>query len=190
MLSVKLTQKKEYWLTYKTHVAFALIPAIPIADYSYGLLSFESIAFLSALSIGALSPDLDEEGSYLSRKIPVMPMVFKLFGVKHRAITHRLIAVVFLISVYYAFVLYEPSIENVSYLFYGFILGYLMHLFGDMLTKGGINEFFYPFSNIRGVLLPRNLRFFTGSSNEFKVFFIIISIVISEILYLLGFLNG
>jgi len=167
-------------MTYKTHVAFAMTVALP-AVYFVNIDSFGGISFLFATAVGALAPDLDEEGSYLSRKIPVMPMLFGLFGVKHRGVTHRAIAVLFLFGILaiITFLYIDLKMHLLTYL--GFILGYTMHLLGDMMTKGGIRDFFYPLSNKKAVLLPRNYRFYTGSLQEYFVFISIMCIVIFEI---------
>lgn len=176
-------------MTYKTHVTFAFAVATPIAFLHYGEMTSGCILFFLALSIGALAPDLDEEGSYLSRKIPIFPMIFQLFGVTHRGITHRLISVVALLVIAGIFVLGgELSSDGIS-AFVGFSLGYLLHLVGDMLTKGGINKFFYPISNAKGVLLPRRFRFYTGSGKEKIVFVSIFSILIFENLFMFGLIN-
>lgn len=171
-------------MTYKTHVALALLPAVAVESY-FNYLSFEvELIIYMFTSIGALAPDLDEEGSYLSKKIPIVPFILSLFGVVHRGITHRLIFVLgilivgFILNGIYAFEgLTKLAIVSFAY-------GYLMHLMGDMLTKGGINKFFYPLSNARGVLLPRVLRFYTNSVTE-KIWFTII-LIFTASLFVIG----
>lgn len=176
-------------MTYKTHVAFALAATIPISNYAYGLNSLESFMFLGAVSLAALAPDLDEEGSYLSKKLPIFPMFFKLFGVKHRGVTHRAISVVFLIFLFLIIGYLDENTRVHLPLYFGFLAGWSFHLAGDMLTKGGINQFFYPFSKTKAVLLPRRYRFYTASMNEFLVFTLLFGIVVIQSMYFTGIIN-
>ncbi len=177
-------------MTYKTHTTFAVAVASPVAFLYYGEINEFFIIFMLALSVGSLAPDLDEEGSYLSRKIPIFPMIFGLFGVTHRGITHRLISVIALSAT--AFMLIAT--ENITSLFgesivFGFTLGYLLHLCGDMFTKGGINQFFYPVSKSKGVLLPRKFRFYTNSFTEMIVLILLVIATVSEYAYFTGLIN-
>ncbi|WP_294961570.1 metal-dependent hydrolase [Sulfurimonas sp.] len=176
-------------MTYRTHIAFALTSAVPFCEYQYGLVGLEAIMFLGATSIGALAPDLDEEGSYLSNKLPIFPLIFKLFNVKHRGITHRAISILFLFLILCVIGSIDKNLEFSYPIYIGFIFGYLFHLFGDMLTKGGINQFFYPFSNSRGVLLPRKFRFYTFSNTETIVFLLLCCVVATEYMFFLGIIN-
>jgi membrane-bound metal-dependent hydrolase YbcI (DUF457 family) len=180
-------------MTYKTHIAFALTAAIPISNYTYGLSSLESFLFLATVSLAALAPDLDEEGSYLSKKLPIFSMTYDLFNVKHRGVTHKAKSIVFLILLF-MLINFLENLDNTSYIdssvYLGFIFGYLFHHFGDMLTKGGINEYFEPLSGMKAVLLPRKYRFYTASSSEFSVFALLSSIVALEFVYFTGVLVG
>lgn len=170
-------------MTYKTHVVFAVAIAIPIAHFS-GYQDMNLITFLAFVALGSLLPDLDEKGSYIGRKIPIVPFVLKLFGVKHRGVTHRLISVVLLVVVFYS-IHASYTYEFILPVSYGLILGYLFHLFGDMLTKGGIENFYFPLSEKKGVLLPRALRFYTGSPQEFLIFLTLVLVVAFEAFVLL-----
>jgi inner membrane protein len=177
-------------MTYKTHVALAMSVAIPTV-YFVNINGFYKISFLFLVAIGALAPDLDEEGSYLSRKLPVMPMLFFLFGVTHRGVTHRAVSLLFLSLVLGALTFIDQDYEAHKYAYYGFIFGYAMHLLGDMMTKGGIRDFFYPISDIKAVLLPREYRFYTGSVQEYLVFFaIMLTITIELYAYRAYFFKG
>ena len=167
-------------MTYKTHVALAMTVAIP-AVYFANIDGFGRISFLFATAVGALAPDLDEEGSYLSRKIPVMPMLFGLFGVKHRGVTHRAISILFLVCLLGVISSVDQSFISHLPIYGGFILGYVMHLLGDMMTKGGIRDFFYPLRSTKAVLMPRGYRFYTGSLQEYLVFVGILCVIALEI---------
>ena len=167
-------------MTYKTHVAMAMTIAIPIVNFTIFNES-DRIPFLIFVAVGALAPDLDEEGSYLSRKLPVVPMFFKLFGVTHRGITHRAISVLFLLCVIFTFYFLDKSFEEHVVFYCGFVLGYVMHLLGDMMTKGGINNFFFPVSAQKAVLMPRAFRFYTGSVQEYLVLLLFLGSIFLEI---------
>lgn len=167
-------------MVYSTHVAFALTPPLAIETIgNYFPLEYEIIFYLGLL-FGALSPDLDEENSKLGKMFPVFPIIYDLLKIEHRGITHKLIFVIAM-SIMFFFIILLNSGDGYSISFlYGFAFGYLFHLFGDMLTKGGIRDFFYPFfEGVQGVLLPYRFRFYTNSKIEYTIlFFLVISIVL------------
>jgi len=137
-----------------------------------------AIFFYFGVIVGSIFPDLDEEGSYLSLKFPLFPMLLKLFGVTHRGVTHLLLPVIVMASL---FILFFNNLEELTaVVLLGFIIGYLLHLCGDMVTKGGINNFYTPFSSKHGVLLPRFMRFYTNSKEEKQVFFLMLIILAIE----------
>jgi len=174
-------------MTYKSHVALSTIIAMPLPFIIEATDILELVVYFSAAFVGSLAPDLDEEGSYLSRRLPVFPMILSLFGVEHRGITHRFIFVL-VISIGFYFALKLNSASSYFYLAaYGFIIAYFGHLLGDMLTKGGIRDFFYPFSSKKGVLLPRKFRFYTNSAIESGVFALMIILLVLETSYFGGF---
>ncbi len=160
-------------MTYKTHILFALVPLYALeSTYNYIGLGHELILY-SVVAFGALLPDLDEEGSYIGKRIIIFPLIYGMLGVKHRGITHQLIFVVMLLSAVQIYEVLNVMEFESKLVMYGLIFGYLMHLMGDMLTKGGIRNFFYPFSSVKGVLLPRFLRFYTSGKVELVVFSIL-----------------
>ncbi len=145
-------------MTAKGHLALALLPAIPIAA---NLNSQEQMIFLGAVGFGALLPDIDEPNSYIGRKFEFLSVPLKILGIKHRTFTHYLIfpLIVFLISLFLSGVYQLAG--------FGIAFGILMHDIGDMLTKGGIKGFFYPFLKEKTIrLLPKNLAFYTNSLTE------------------------
>jgi inner membrane protein len=65
----------------------------------------------------------------------------------------------------------------------GLAIGIFSHDIGDMLTKGGIRGFFFPFFRNKTIgLLPKVFRFYTGTLTEYLV----ISVIIVKLL-LVGF---
>lgn len=157
-------------MTYKTHVAFSFTPVLAVQVLFNVGFSFVEAVFLIAVAVGSLLPDLDEEGSYIGKKFPVVSFVYAFFGIRHRGLTHYALFL-FALTVIGMASIALLDIEKISMFFiFGLIFGYLMHLLGDMLTKGGIDNFFYPFSTTKAVLLPRGLRFYTGSNEELYFF--------------------
>lgn len=119
------------------------------------------IVFFYSVLFGALLPDIDEPESRIGRMAPrfISEAIKAVF--EHRGITHTLpFILLFLIA----------SVMTVGYIkivFFGIALGVMSHIIGDMLTKGGINNFFYPFTkNIKTALLPKCFRFYTNSLFE------------------------
>ena len=147
-------------MTLATTVALISFNTLPY----FLLLSFKKlgIIYFSAI-IGSIFPDIDEENSYIGRRLPLFSIITSSIF-KHRTLTHYLIL---------------PLIIAIAGLFtsglnqlicFSFAFGILMHDVGDMLTKGGINGFFFPlFSNAKIALLPRALRFYTNSIAEYMI---------------------
>ncbi|NFV48380.1 metal-dependent hydrolase [Clostridium botulinum] len=100
-------------MTKKTHLCVGIALTLPII-YTF----FNPISLLGIL--GSIAPDWD----------------LKL-GIKHRTITHSLLALIISTSIIYIF---SSSIAIV------FALNYLLHLILDSLTKMGV-PFLYPFKN-------------------------------------------
>ncbi|WP_207458555.1 metal-dependent hydrolase [Azospirillum sp. SYSU D00513] len=119
------------------------------ATWSYlsnrlGLPPFDAIAMGMAV-LGALAPDIDHPKSTLgSRLKPVSVPVSWLFG--HRGITHSLLAVAACVWV---------LAENPAYARWTipFVVGYLTHLGGDLLSPGGL-PLLYPLKRRRTFSLP------------------------------------
>ena len=152
-------------MTAKGHLALALLPAIPIAAH---LNLQEQMIFLGAVGFGVLLPDIDEPNSYIGRRFKFISIPLKIFGIKHRTFTHYLIfpLIVFLISLFLS--------RIYQLIGFGLTLGILMHDIGDMLTKGGIKGFFYPFLREKTIrILPKNLAFYTNSITEYILIFIL-----------------
>lgn len=142
----------------KSHVISSMIIAVPLSS----LVAQEYVMmFLVTVVIGSLFPDLDEKGSYLSRRVYIVSYVISMFTT-HRGHTHSILALVlyfiigFLISKYF---------EVPLHILGGFLLGNLIHFTGDMTTKSGLT-ILYPFSKSSFHLLPKNFRLRTNSKLE------------------------
>jgi len=142
-------------MTAKGHLFLALVPTQIIVyniinDYKAQTL------FLTGAALGSLIPDIDEPRSYIGMKLPYLSVPLKLLGIRHRTFTHSIWFMVIFLMVAFLFK---------SIFLYGVSLGILMHLIGDMLTKGGV-PLLYPISDKHYRLLPKNLAFYTNSLTE------------------------
>jgi inner membrane protein len=143
-------------MLYRTHLILTFVIVLIFVPYLENKLFFILIALISC---GI--PDIDSQSSKYGRKIIFRPLQF---FIKHRGFFHSLM---FLLIVYSALLMFVPKIS------FGFLIGFLSHVFGDMLTKEGVKLFW-----------PINYRFYgfikTGGFFENVLFFIlgILSIVL------------
>ncbi|WP_051966249.1 metal-dependent hydrolase [Thermanaerosceptrum fracticalcis] len=82
--------------------------------------------------VASLLPDIDEPGSMISRKIPIIPYIISLLG--HRTITHSLIGLVLFSGFLFVYAKEYLMVGGVAY---------LSHLILDTLTPAGV-PWFYP----------------------------------------------
>ncbi|WP_201334276.1 MULTISPECIES: metal-dependent hydrolase [unclassified Nitratiruptor] len=153
-------------MTYKTHIAFAESVAVPpiLVLYTQNAISYFDLQnFIIAVAVAALLPDLDHLHSYISKKIPILPFIITLFA-KHRGFTHSLKGI---ISVYILTMLaFIPHIIPLS-IAAGIMIGYPLHILGDAMTTRGISNFC---CGKKLLILPKPLRFSTGSFKEHLYF--------------------
>ena len=159
-------------MTVKGHTILASFSLITIGTYNNIPLDTFTI-FYSGGIIGALLPDIDEKQSYIGRKLKIISSIISsIFG--HRTFTHYLIfpVLIFLCGFYFL----EGALKTFVT---GLAVGVLLHDLGDMLTKGGIVGFFWPIlAKTRIALMPKPLRFYTGSLQEH---ILIISLLVGNI---------
>jgi len=84
------------------------------------------------LMLGSLLPDIDADGSTITRILPKIP-------IEHRTITHSFLALVAMTVVAAIFSRYFAL---------GMFFGYLSHLLLDSLNPTGV-PFFYPFNRLK-----------------------------------------
>ena len=161
-------------MTYVTHTSFAislgLAPIVLMPD----LITMKELSFyLMGISFGAIFPDIDEPQSYIGRRIPILPRIIKsIFG--HRGLTHQfLFFLIPLITV----IAFQTEIKNIYYGLYLFLIatciGMFLHQVGDMLSgsknfKGGIRDYFYPFTSSGKYFtpFPKTIRCVVGDRKE------------------------
>lgn len=179
-------------MTAKSHMLLAAPSFVFISSSVYGAKSLTVQAVLfCGLIIGSILPDIDEPHSYISRKfkifsflVQIIFFILRFFAIififidkthyqnikntlKHRGITHFLILPVFLFL--FSFLL---PFEYAKTFILAISIGWLLHEIGDMMTKGGIKNWLFPFFiNQTFWVLPQNLRFMTNSYKEFVVMF-------------------
>ncbi|SHI90671.1 inner membrane protein [Clostridium cavendishii DSM 21758] len=138
-------------MDYKTHRIGGICSGIIFSSVQISTVNTSdkivySGAIILGAAIGSLIPDLDHPKSVVGKRFkPVSKGINKAFG--HRGITHSPIALIF----YTLLMLRLTSTYNqyyeivLHYIAIGSAIGYLSHLFLDMLTLGGI-PLFYPLS--------------------------------------------
>jgi inner membrane protein len=172
-------------MTWRTHVIGGLVSlwivdvvglVVPVGTDSTSL----ALAILFAL-LGSLLPDLDARESKLSNLqiggiAPLKPAAWLLSrSLGHRGPLHSLLAL-FIVGVCFG--------VPISWLLdpfagVGLALGYLSHLLLDACTKSGV-PLYWPDTR-RVHLLPKRLRFVTGSTAEDGLF-ILLAIVAASFL--------
>lgn len=161
------------------HVLLAITPVVVISSITDIHIGAKEGFYLLIIALFALVPDIDEKGSYIGRKLTFIAVLLEAIGVKHRTITHwALIPVILIITSTLMFGVKEATIYfSISY-------GMLMHSAGDMLTKGGIKGFFFPFFKEKTIrILPYRLAFYTGSSQEYVFILLLLLINIGALLH-------
>lgn len=142
------------------------------------------LIFFYAGHVGSLFPDIDQRKSDISKSHPI---ISKVFGTKfrHRGFTHSLLCLgIFALCFGLIIFITDYNIIATS-IGLGFVVGYISHLFLDLLTENGI-EIFYP-CKINFKIATIN----TGSKVE-KSFnkimkFLIWVLIVYNILLLFGF---
>jgi len=122
----------------------------------------EQILFMVVLLFFSIFPDIDEKTSKIFKKLKPFSYLAVLFG--HRNIFHTIYFPAAISLVLFAF--------NLRLLSLAVLIGYLLHLLLDMITKKGI-ALFYPLSKkrIKGFVK-------VGSLIENLVFVVLVVLVI------------
>lgn len=112
-----------------------------------------------SVGIGALLPDIDSPNSSISRKL--RPLSYPISeAVKHRGVTHSLLACLVLLTLLLAGSLTQINSIWVSML-EALWIGYLSHIMGDWMTTEGV-PLFWPYKKY----FHSPLSFKTGGTTE------------------------
>ena len=117
----------------KTHLVFGLFISL------LGLTLFDignPIGFLFIVLFASLFPDIDEPHSYLGRKVKFIGWIFK-----HRGFFHSIVWMG--LCMWIVYLLFHEGIYIM-----GFGVGFLGHLFLDLLTQAGLKT--WPLPHLKG----------------------------------------
>lgn len=170
-------------MTWRTHLICGLGSLWVLEPFGVG--SSDSYAlWIGGAMLGSLLPDLDaseskirhlgwrQDGLRVEPLQPLATLAHRAFG--HRGFLHSVGGLAFCAA------LAAPTAKYLGGAFYGgILLGYASHLLADALTKSGVPLWQWrpsaPPSRARRVhLLPRPLRFTTGSMAE-EAFFMLMA---------------
>jgi len=163
-------------MMFRTHALFAVSSLWLLAAVPHGLTS-QNVGILSvAAVVGAMLPDLDASASTIrSLSVGGVQPFVPLSSIVHRAWGHRgplhSLAVLAGIGVLLLFLVPWWGWPISAALF----LGYASHLAADACTRSGTP--LWPGSPRRVYLLPRRLRFVTGSAAEDGLFPVLVAAV-------------
>lgn len=175
-------------MTYKSHVAFSLVIAIPISILlvktqiipSSGLF----VAFFLTIIISSLAPDLDHDKSVLSQIFPWMSKFICRYT-EHRGFTHKPIAIAISTVIIYVLSYKLPLIAI------AWFIGYSSHIIADGMTVSGIQNFH---KNKTFYSIPKRFRFKSGNPVDnflfnFNIVFLILIIYLINNYNLITFAN-
>ena len=154
---------KKSKMLFRTHLAFGFLIGLYLIDF---LKIKNQILFMIILLFFSIFPDIDDSSSKISKKLKPFSYLTTLFG--HRTIFHT---IYFPLAI--SFVLF---ILNFKLLSLAALIGYLLHLILDSITKKGI-ALFYPLSKkrIKGFIK-------VGSLTENIIFTILIILIIYKLI--------
>ncbi len=148
-----------------SHVALGAAAWMAAAPH-FGQPALEPLA-LGLAALGGLLPDMDHPKSWVGKRLrPVSDMVAGVFG--HRGITHSLLAVV---GCWWLLRHQAVPAEFAAPV----VVGYLSHLFGDLLTPGGL-RLSWPFKGTWALPVCR-----TGSAFEPLVVALLIAAALATV---------
>ena len=144
-------------MMFKTHLFFALFISLLIFEY----FNLNPLLFILILVFSASLPDIDHSKSFIGRKVKILSFLINfIFG--HRKLIHSLFFVLIITLI----------IRIFSNYYLAFFIGYVSHLFLDLLTKQGL-RIFYPFKfKVHGFIKTNGLI-----EKLFLLFLIIVDIV-------------
>lgn len=149
-------------MLFKTHLAFAFLIGLYLIDF---LKIKNQILFIIVLLFFSVFPDIDKSSSKIFKKLK--PFSYPAVIFRHRGIFHTIYFPLLIFLVLY--------IIDLKLLSLTVLIGYLLHLFLDLITKKGI-ALFYPLSKkrIKGFIK-------VGSLTENMIFVVLIILIIYKL---------
>lgn len=124
----------------------------------------------------ALLPDIDHPRGSIRQKLGAVGHL-SLFWLKHRGITHTLIALVAITAAAFMLLPLPYAIGAAS--------GYLSHLLADMVTVSGL-PVFWPYKRESMHILPKRLRLTTNTLPEHLLALLLMLFLVGKIPQFLG----
>ena|SRR3989344_1904925 len=128
-------------MMFKTHLLFSLLIALLIFNY----FDLNPYVFVLILVLAGSLPDIDHAKSFIGRRLFIFSWLVNLFF-GHRRLIH---------SIMFASILSLTIKLSFGSYWVPFYIGYLSHLFLDILTKQGL-YIFYPSSFRLGGFIKTN----------------------------------
>ena len=144
-------------MIYKTHRMFALtLTAATLLMAQAPVDAWQTYATMGAAYVAAPIPDLDKNGSWISRQVPFVDRFFSMFG--HRTLTHSLL---FTTGVAVLFGLLHAPV----WLTVGFVIGWISHPIIDLFNPQGVH-LLWPLPKKLWIRFPGFMTTTTGSEME------------------------
>lgn len=152
-------------MLFRTHLAFSFLIGLYIIDF---LKIKNQILFVIILLFFSIFPDIDESSSRIFKKLRPFSYLAVLLG--HRSILHT---VYFPLAIALVLFIFDMKLLSLAVL-----IGYLSHLFLDLITKRGIT-LFYPLTKkrIKGFIK-------VGSLIETIFFVILIVLIVYKLIFI------
>lgn len=158
----------------KTHqlIGFASVYSAALLTGVEGINIQTFIACFILISLGSLTPDLDNEKNKIYTLVPIGQRTFsevfeRVFG-KHRSVSHSFIGILILGWISH-WLMYHIPLENgfnADYLWASFMIALIAHIGADMYTKDGV-PLLWPLKITFYGIPFKPLRIRTGSWVEF-----------------------
>lgn len=164
-------------MTARTHDMVAFASLITIASYfPPEKLSINTlIASLIGCTIGSLIPDMDQATNRLWDLLPGGDSIGKILRnlmLQHRTISHSVLGIRLLYKILEFVIpqILNPNYINIELVITSIIIGFVSHIFSDMLTKEGV-PLLFPLPFKIGFPPFESLRITTGKFLEKFVLF-------------------
>lgn len=161
----------------RTHdlIGFASLLTIGALFQPESITGYTLSACIIGNVVGSLIPDIDGAGNRLWDLLPAGNFVAKFarkIFFRHRTITHSFLGGFLLYKGLWWFLpkLLNPTYVDINLVFASIFIGYIAHLFADMLTKEGI-PLLFPFKWYFGIPPLSFLRIRTGGWIENLIVF-------------------